>query len=161
MIWFRLCSSWITVDDINSRSQEKHVKLSSKLNSIFNHEMSSLFRRSQDFEASQLSLRALSIFSRKVTSKNIPLVSCFVKSNFCWQSTPVPHWHYICQMIGFNLFRLPFWWKIADITPVSKKGNRSEKDNYHLVSILPNLSKVFERCLNKQISPSFDDVFSK
>ena len=35
MIWFCLYSSWITVDDIKSRGrgQEKHVKLSSKLNS--------------------------------------------------------------------------------------------------------------------------------
>ena len=32
-------------------------------------------------------------FSRKVTSKHLPLVSCFVKSNFCWQSaeTRLPH----------------------------------------------------------------------
>ena len=27
----------------------------------------------------------LSYFSREVTSKNFLLVSCFVKSNFCWQ----------------------------------------------------------------------------
>ena len=36
--------------------------------------------------------------------------------------------------------------KLANVTPVHKKGNRSEKDNYRPVSILPNLSKVFERC---------------
>ena len=32
--------------------------------------------------------------------------------------------------------------KFANATLVHKKGNRSEKDNYRPVSILPNLSKV-------------------
>ena len=60
MIWFRLNSSWITVDDIKSRSQEKHVKLSSKFNSLLSHEMSSLFQCSlYHFQASKLSLRAV------------------------------------------------------------------------------------------------------
>lgn len=30
---------------------------------------------------------------------------------------------------------------------VHKKGNRSEKENCWLVSILTNLSKIFERCI--------------
>ena len=33
------------------------------------------------------------------------------------------------------------------VTPVCKKGNQSEKGNYQPVSILPNISKVFERCI--------------
>ena len=36
--------------------------------------------------------------------------------------------------------------KLANVTPVHRKGNRSEKDNYRPVSILPDLPKVFERC---------------
>ena len=51
--------------------------------------------------------------------------------------------------------------KLADITPVYKKGNRAVKDNIRPVSILPNLSKVFEKCLYKQISPYFDKIISK
>ena len=55
MIWFRLNSSWITVDDIKSRSQEKHVKLSPKFNSLLSHEMSSLFQCSlYHFQASKV-----------------------------------------------------------------------------------------------------------
>ena len=34
--------------------------------------------------------------------------------------------------------------KLANVTPVHKKGNGSEKYNYRSVSKLPNLSKVFE-----------------
>ena len=37
--------------------------------------------------------------------------------------------------------------KLANVTPVHKKGNCSEKDNYWPVSIVPNLSKGFERCI--------------
>ena len=33
--------------------------------------------------------------------------------------------------------------KIANVSPVYKKGNRSDKGNYRPVSILPNLSKNF------------------
>ena len=35
--------------------------------------------------------------------------------------------------------------------PIFKKGNRSSKDNYRPVSILPNLSKIFERCIFRQL----------
>ena len=48
-----------------------------------------------------------------------------------------------------------------DKTPLFKKGSRTEKDNYRTVSILPNLSKVFERYLHKQIPPFFADIFSE
>ena len=37
--------------------------------------------------------------------------------------------------------------KLANVTPVHKKRNRPEKDNYQPVGILPNLPKVFERCI--------------
>ena len=51
--------------------------------------------------------------------------------------------------------------KLANVTPVHKKGSRYDKGNYWPVSILPNLSKVFERCLRKQISDFFDTILSK
>ena len=47
------------------------------------------------------------------------------------------------------------------VAPVLKKGSRYDKGNYRPVSILPNLSKVFERCLHKQISDFFDTILSK
>ena len=43
----------------------------------------------------------------------------------------------------------------------SKKGNRSDKDTYRPDSILPNLSKIFESCLCKQIFTFFEDILSK
>ena len=37
--------------------------------------------------------------------------------------------------------------KLADITPLHKKGRKDNKENYRPVSILPALSKIFERIL--------------
>ena len=45
--------------------------------------------------------------------------------------------------------------------PVFKKKNRPGKDKYSPVSISPNLSKVFESILHKQISPFYDHIFTK
>ena len=55
----------------------------------------------------------------------------------------------------------PSGMKLADVIPVHKKGSRYDKGNYSPVSILPNLSKVFERCLHKQISDFSDTILSK
>ena len=41
--------------------------------------------------------------------------------------------------------------KQADIKPIYKKKSRNEKENYRPVSILPNLSKIFERCIYDQL----------
>ena len=50
---------------------------------------------------------------------------------------------------------------MTNVTPVYKKGNRSDKNNYRPVSILSNLSKSFKRCLCNQISTFFEDILSK
>ena len=51
--------------------------------------------------------------------------------------------------------------KLADVTPVFKKCNHLMKENYRPVSILSNISKVFERCINKQLSVFFENILSK
>ena len=45
--------------------------------------------------------------------------------------------------------------KKADIKPVYKKDDPSDKTNYRSISILPVLSKVFERFLYDQI---YEDI---
>ena len=42
-----------------------------------------------------------------------------------------------------------------------KKNDWTDKTNYRPVSILPNLSKVSERCFYKQLSAYFDGILSK
>ena len=51
--------------------------------------------------------------------------------------------------------------KVANVTPVYKKGNGSEKGNYRFVSILANISKVFERRVYKQMSQFLEGIMSK
>ena len=51
--------------------------------------------------------------------------------------------------------------KNADISPVFKKEDRHDKSNYRPVSILPLLSKPFERILYEQIDSHTKDILSK
>ena len=49
---------------------------------------------------------------------------------------------------------------LANITPLHKKGRKDNKENYRPVSILPTLSKIFEKILFEQISVFFDKFLS-
>ena len=51
--------------------------------------------------------------------------------------------------------------KQASVYPVFKKGAKTDKENYRPVSVLSNVSKIFEKCLHKQINSFFDPIFSK
>ena len=51
--------------------------------------------------------------------------------------------------------------KLADFTPIHKKGTKKLKEGHRSFSILPALSKMFERIMFVQIFASFDNVFSK
>ena len=51
--------------------------------------------------------------------------------------------------------------KLADITPAHKKGNKTDKSNYRPISILPAMSKVFERVMYKQLYIFFENILSK
>ena len=50
--------------------------------------------------------------------------------------------------------------KNANITPVQKKDSKNIEYNYRPVSILPNISKIYERCLYSQISKIFEEKLS-
>ena len=58
-----------------------------------------------------------------------------------------------------NTSSYPSLLKRADITPVHKKYSKSEKNNYRPVSILSNISKVYERIMFKQMSEFFESSF--
>ena len=71
----------------------------------------------------------------------IPLTNCV---NFCIQSCTFPH----------SL-------KYEDITPLHKKDDSTNKTNCRPISILPTISRVFEKILFEQISNYFQNIFSK
>ena len=51
--------------------------------------------------------------------------------------------------------------KAANITPVFKKDSRTEKSDYRPVSILPNLSNIYERLIYNQLSKYLENFLSK
>ena len=51
--------------------------------------------------------------------------------------------------------------KNADVIPVFKKKYQSNVENHCALSILPNLSKIYERCLYDQVYKYFNHILSK
>ena len=51
--------------------------------------------------------------------------------------------------------------KTAEVVPVHKKKKRTDKNNYRPVSILSNISKIYERSFYNQMYDYFDSIFSK
>ena len=51
--------------------------------------------------------------------------------------------------------------KYADVRPIFKKDDQTDKENYRPISILPTLSKVYKRLIYNQMYPYFDKLFSK
>ena len=68
-------------------------------------------------------------------------------------------------LLGFNnsitTSVFPSSLKQAIVTPVLQKRDKNSKENYRPVNILPNVSKIFERSLFKQISNFKEPFFSK
>ena len=54
--------------------------------------------------------------------------------------------------------KIPCEWKFAEITPLYKnKGVKTDLNNYRGISVLPPISKVFEKLLAKQITQYFNE----
>ena len=60
--------------------------------------------------------------------------------------------------VSYSIF--PISLKNVIITPVHKKGAKTFKDNYRPVSILSNISKIYERLMFRQESEYFEPIFS-
>ena len=73
----------------------------------------------------------------KIIKENNNLISYFVNNNFnnVLSSSRL-------KRNGLNY---------ADVMPVFKKDDKSDKSNYRPISILPNLSKIYERIMQNQI----------
>ena len=82
----------------------------------------------------------------KVIRENIDIVAYFIYNNFN-------------NSLSSSIF--PTGLKYADIIPVFKKDDKTNKENYRPISILPNLSKIYERLMDDQLYPYFNKIFSK
>ena len=82
----------------------------------------------------------------RIIKENIDIVSYFLYHNFN-------------NTLSCSTF--PTAIKYAEVTPIHKKADRTDKENYRPISILPNLSKVYERLIYNQIYRYFQTIFSK
>ena len=103
----------------------------------------------------KLSFQPISVKDVKNVIKNIPSnkasggdipIQILKQSEFTYQILTD------CINDAINKGVFPDSWKIANITPVHKKDEPTDKENYRAVSVLPLLSKVFEILLYDQLS---------
>ena len=74
-------------------------------------------------------------------------------------SKPLAYIINLCLLNG----EIPHVFKTAKITPVFKKGNKYELDNYRPISVLPICAKILERCVHSQLMDHLEThkLFSK
>ena len=63
-----------------------------------------------------------------------------------------------CLNTSLNLGKSPDILRLAEVSPIFKKGDKFLKENYRLISVLPSLSKVYERIIFNQLSGYFDGI---
>ena len=63
--------------------------------------------------------------------------------------------HYLYTI---TLYSFPENLKHAEISPIYKKGNVMEVSNYRPVSVLPSISKIFEKAIVSQLNDYFDGI---
>ena len=62
---------------------------------------------------------------------------------------------------SINKNKFPSFLKLAHGIPVFKKGSKNSKHNYQPISILKDISEVYERVMFKQIGDFMENFFSK
>ena len=62
---------------------------------------------------------------------------------------------------SINQSRLPEDLKLADVSPVYKKNDNRNKENYIPVSILPSVSKIYESLMADRLTDHIENIFDK
>ena len=53
--------------------------------------------------------------------------------------------------------RCPDSWKVARVAPIFKDGDKTEKSNYRPISVLPVISRLFEKLVTNQLYQYMND----
>lgn len=71
--------------------------------------------------------------------------------------------HPLSTLINYilNNGKIPHQWKSGEIIPVYKRDCELSKTNYRPLTILPSLSKVFEKIVELRMSPHFEKIYHK
>lgn len=73
-----------------------------------------------------------------------------------YSSTVVPLLTHIFNMC-FNTGTFPVYFKKAIIHPIYKSGNKKLVNNYRPIAVLPSISKILERLINKRLVTYLED----
>ena len=96
----------------------------------------------------------MSLNCRKTTSDSISPKLLRISANVCSYTLKNCFNHSLCKA------NFPKRLKQACITPVFKDGDPSCVENYRPISILPTVSKVFEKIIAEQLAPFLETCFS-
>ena len=91
----------------------------------------------------------------KKTSRNIPVKMLQLVAN------DAAHVLTGCFNTSLSNDSFPEELKFADIIPIHKKDSTNNKANYRPISLLPTVSKVFEKLVFKQLSSFFESRLNK
>ena len=87
----------------------------------------------------------MAISSAKATGcDGIPIK--FLKCNLDLSSSILTHIN-----LSLDTRIVPDGWKIAEVVPLFKSGDKSKPENYRPISILPAASKILERVVHSQV----------
>ena len=96
----------------------------------------------------------LELDDKKSTSGNIPTKALkVIAREICVPLTD-------CINSGILNGIFPDELKLADVTPIYKKSDPDDKVNYRPISILPSLSKIYEKVIYKQLNSFFETKLS-
>jgi hypothetical protein len=92
-------------------------------------------------------LKELKHLNRKCATGLDHIPTCYLKDTAYVITKP------LCYVINLSLQTglFPSELKVARVTPIFKSGRKDSFDNYRPISILPALSKIFEKCVHKQL----------
>ena len=70
---------------------------------------------------------------------------------------------YICIFHNYTITTSKFcsFLKMVNATSIFKKGNKNKKENFKPVSILPVVSKIFEKLMSKHLFTFFENILLK
>ena len=65
---------------------------------------------------------------------------------------PYTCFSWLIFLIPKEYFKLPADWKIGNITPIHKKGNKHKKENYRQISLTSIVCKIAEKIVRSRIT---------
>ena len=92
--------------------------------------------------------------SKTTSFMNIPIKILKENTDICL--------HILTKLINYSIInsKFPIDLKMADVSPVFKKEDACNKENYRAVSLLPTVYKIYENILATQINDYIDNYFS-